>query len=85
MNAHIFEACLRGEAPEISHLPILTTAFNALPIMELFNISIKYRLHPLVAKIINKIIGEKVAKANLNNALDSILARYQASRRTLKY
>lgn len=85
MSAHIFEACLRGEAPEISHLPILTTAFNALPAMELFNISFKYRIHPVVAKIINRIIGEKVARTNLNNALDSIVSRYKASCKTPKH
>ncbi|MEQ7920634.1 hypothetical protein ABQX22_15675 [Xanthomonas sp. WHRI 1810A] len=81
MSAHIFEACLRGEAPEISHLPMLTKAFNAIPIMELFNISFEYRLHSSTAKIVAKIMAEKVALANLNNAVDSILIRYQAYRR----
>ncbi|WP_242207681.1 MULTISPECIES: hypothetical protein [unclassified Pseudomonas] len=79
MSAHIFEACLRGEAPEISHLPVLITAFNALSAMELYNISFKYRAHPVVAKIINQIIGEKVAQTNLNDSIGRILARYQVS------
>jgi len=82
MSTYILEACFRGEEPELLHLPVLIQAFNALPAMTLYNLIFAFRLHPVAARMANKILSEKISRTNLNNGVNGIIEKYYAARRS---